>query len=85
MSDESNAFKAAVANLKGQKDQVVAYVAKIQGDLVAANEATAAAIAAGATDKEIADAAREAQPDIVQVVNDLDLITPDGTPVVVTP
>lgn len=85
MSVESDAFKASIAKLKTERDQIIPFITKLQTDLVAANEATAAAIAAGATDKEIADAAREAQPDIVQVVADMDAFTPEGTPVVVEP
>lgn len=82
MSVESDAFKASVARLKQERDQIVPFITKLQTDLVAANEATAAAIARGATDKEIADAAREAQPDITQVVNDMDQFTPEGTPLI---
>ena len=82
MSVESDQFKESIAKLKAEKDEIIPFITKLQTDLVAANEATAAAIAAGATDKEIADAAREAQPDIAQVITDLDQFTPAGTPTV---
>ena len=82
MSAESDAFKASVDRLKEERDQIIPFITDLQTRLVAANEATAAAIAAGLTDKEVADAARAAQPDIVQIVTDLDQFTPAGTPLV---
>lgn len=81
MSVESDAFKATMAKLTRESAQIVPFITKLQTDLVAANTATAAAIEAGATDKEIADAARAAQPAIEQVVTDLDQFTPEGTPI----
>jgi len=85
MSVESDQFKASVARLKTERDQIIPFITKLQTDLVEANKALADAIAAGATDKEIADAAREAQADIAQVVADMDAFTPEGTPVVEPP
>lgn len=82
MSQESDAFAGLVSNLTREKGQIVPFITKLQTDLVEANAKTAAAIAAGATDKEIADVARAAQPAIAQVVADLDQFTPEGTPVV---
>lgn len=82
MSAESQALTDSVVKLKDQTAQIIAVVTKGQTDLVAANEKIAELIAAGATDAELAAATRAAQPDIVQVVNDLDDVTPDGTPTV---
>lgn len=84
MSVESDAFKASITSLKKERDEIIPFITKLQSDLVAANEATATAIANGASDKEIADAARESQADIAQVVADMDQFTPEGTPVVPT-
>lgn len=84
MSQESDQFKASITSLKKERDEIIPFITKLQGDLVAANEAVATAIANGASDKEIADAARESQADIAQVVADMDQFTPEGTPVVPT-
>lgn len=85
MSVESDAFNQTVNNLKRERDQIIPFITKLQTDLVAANQATADAIAAGATDKEIADAARAAQADLAQVVADMDQFTPEDTPVIEEP
>ena len=82
MSAESDAFKDSISNLKRERTQIIAFITKLQTDLVDANAKIAELIAAGATDKEIADAAREAQADIVQVVTDMDQFRPEGTRVV---
>lgn len=84
MSQESQQFTDSVAAAVAQGGEAIALLATYQTQLVAANEATAAAILAGATDKEIADAARTAQPVIDGLVTALDAATPSTTPVTPT-
>ena len=82
MSVESDAFNTAISNLKRERDQIIPFITDLQTRLATALIDLANALATGATDKEIADAARAAMPDITQVVADMDQFTPEGTPVV---
>lgn len=83
MSQESDRITKNAADVKRESEELIAAFVKAQTDVVAANEATAAAIAAGASDKEIADAAKAAQPQLEQAVTDMDTHTPAGTPVII--
>ena len=82
MSVESDAFNTAISNLKRERDQIIPFITDLQTRLATALIDLANALATDATDKEIADAARAAMPDITQVVADMDQFTPEGTPVV---
>ncbi len=82
MSVESDALTASVTKLQREKAQIVPFIQNLQTRLATAVTDLAKAIAAGATDKEIADAARIALPLIDDTVTALDAFTPEGTPVV---
>lgn len=84
MSVESDQYTAKVTELVAQKDQVIALVTTQQTNLAALGQQITDLIAANASDAEFAAAARASLPVITSVVNELDTVTPDGTPVIET-
>lgn len=84
MSLESQALTDSITKLQREKAQIVPFIQNLQTQLATAVTELATAIANGASDKEIADAARLALPLIDDTVTALDAFTPEGTPVVPT-
>lgn len=82
MSVESEQFSAKVADVVREKDQIIALVTTQQTNIAALGQQIADLIASNASEKELADAARAALPVLTQAVNDMDVFTPEGTPVI---